>query len=284
LFAHKINMIRTAVMLSIMTAILLGAGFLIAGMAGMLAALVLAFCINFLSYWYSDTIVLRLYRAKRSDDKELNEIVRSMAREAGIPKPRVYMVPSEVPNAFATGRNPEHSAVAVTQGLTMLTHDEMTAVIAHEISHIRNRDTLIQTVSATIAGAIAFLAQFGYWSLFLGRRKDAGTVIGLILIVIFAPLAAIIIRLAISRRREYRADFTGAVLSKKPLQLASALRKISEVSRENPIHGSPATEHLWIVSPFKPDWFSSMFSTHPPLKRRIAKLERIVVKKGEVLD
>jgi len=271
-------------MLSVMTAILLAAGFLLAGMAGMAAALVLAFCINFVSYWYSDKIVLRLYNAKRTNDKELSEIVGSMAREAGIPKPRVYMIPSQVPNAFATGRDPKHSAVAVTQGLTMLTKDEMTAVIAHEISHIRNRDTLIQTVSATIAGAIAFLAQFGYWSLFLGRRRDAGTVIGLILMVIFAPLAAMIIRLAISRRREYRADFTGAVLSKKPLQLASALRKISQASGENPMHGSPATEHLWIVSPFKPDWFSSMFSTHPPLKRRIAKLERIAVKKGDVLD
>lgn len=277
-------MLGTAIMLSVMTAILLAVGFLVGGIIGMAFALVLAFCLNFISYWYSDRIVLKLYGAGRSNDKDLNEIVESMAREGGIPKPGVYMIPSEVPNAFATGRNPAHAAVAVTQGLTMLTRDEITGVIAHEISHIKNRDTLIQTVSATIAGAIAFLAQFGYWSLFVGRKRDAGTVIGLILMVIFAPLAAMIVRLAISRRREYKADFTGALLSKKPLQLASALRKISKVSKEKTIQGSPATSHLWIVNPFKADWFSSLFSTHPPLSRRIAKLERVVVKKGDVLD
>lgn len=277
-------MLRTVIMLSVMTAILLAVGFSVGGIIGMAFALVLAFCLNFISYWYSDRIVLNQYGARRSNDKDLNEIVESMAREGGIPKPRLYMIPSEVPNAFATGRNPAHSAVAVTQGLTMLTRDEITGVIAHEISHIRNRDTLIQTVSATIAGAIALLAQFGYWRLFVGRKRDAGTVIGLILMVIFAPLAAMIVRLAISRRMEYKADFIGALLSKKPLQLASALRKISKVSKEKTIQGSPATSHLWIVSPFRPDWFSSLFSTHPPLSRRIAKLERVIVKKGDVID
>ncbi len=277
-------MYGTEIMLASMTAILLAIGFFIAGILGMTLALVLAFCLNFISYWYSDRIILKLYGAKRSDDRELNDIVGSMAREARIPKPKLYMIPSEVPNAFATGRNPAHSAVAVTQGLKMLTKDEMTGVIAHEISHIMNRDTLIQTVSATIAGAIAFLAQFGYWSLFLGRRKDAGTIIGIILMVIFAPLAAMIIRLAISRRREYQADFGATILSKKPLSLASALRKISNVSKEKTIHGSPATSHLWIVNPFRPDWFSSLFSTHPPLERRISKLERMMVKKGDAPD
>jgi heat shock protein HtpX len=277
-------MLSTSIMLSIMTAILLAAGFLIGGMIGMTAALVLAFCVNFISYWYSDRIILRLYGAKRSDLKELNEIVESMAREARIPKPRVYMIPSDVPNAFATGRDPKHSAVAVTQGLGMLSRDEITGVIAHEISHIKNRDTLIQTVAATIAGAIAFLAQFGYWSLYMGRRRDGGAILGVILMAIFAPLAAVLIKLAISRRREYKADFTGAVLSKKPLALASALRKISQVGREKPFKGSPATSHLWIVNPFRPDWFSSLFSTHPPLNRRIRKLERTIVERGEKID
>jgi heat shock protein HtpX len=274
-------MFGTAILLSVLTAILLGIGFFFAGILGMTVGLIFAFAINFLSYWYSDRIVLKLYGARRSNEPELNKIVEDMAREAGIPKPSVYIIPSDTPNAFATGRDPEHAAVAVTNGISVLNKDEKTGVIAHEISHIKNRDTLIQTVAATIAGAISYLAYIGYWSMFLGRRRDASSIIGLLLIVIFAPLAAMIVRLAISRRREYKADFMGAVLSKRPLALASALRKISQVSMQKPMQGPSATSHLWIVNPFKPDWFSSLFSTHPPVQRRIAKLERMLVKMGE---
>lgn len=281
-------MIRTAVLLSVMAAIMLAAGFFIAGVVGMIFALVLAFAINFVSFWYSDRIVLRIYRAKRADDKELEDVVGSMAREAGIPRPDVYVIPSDVPNALATGRDPQHAAVAVSEGLKALSREEMKGVIAHEISHIKNRDTLIQTVAATIAGAISFMAQLGYWSLFFdrNRRDQGGFILGALLIIIFAPLAALIVKMAISRRREYRADFGGAIISKHPLELASALRKISKVSREKPMHASPATSHMWIVNPFKQDWFTSLFSTHPPIQKRIAKLERMGAKKkkGEELS
>ncbi len=277
-------MFTTAVLLALLTAVLLAAGFFFAGILGMTVALVMAFAINFVSCLYSDRILLKIYRAKRSSDSELNSIVENMAREAGIPRPRVYIIPSDVPNAFATGRGPKHAAVAVTQGLSILSRNEMTGVIAHEMSHIKDRDILVQNVAATIAGAISYMAQIGYWNLYIGRGMGLKKILGLILIIIFAPLAALIVKMAISRRREYKADFTGAVLSKRPVALASALRKISKVSQEKAMQGSPATSHLWIVNPFKQDWFTSLFSTHPPVQRRIAKLERIVVKKGEKND
>ncbi len=273
-------MFGTAILLALLTAVLLAIGFFLAGPLGMVVALVFAFAVNFFSYWYSDRVVLRLYGARRSLNKELNAMVGDMAREASIPKPKVYVIQSDVPNAFATGRNPNHSAIAITQGLGALSKDEMKGVIAHEIWHIKNRDTLIQTVAATIGGAIGFLAYMGYWSTIVGDRRDGSSLIGLVLIVIFAPLAALIVRMALSRRREYAADFNGAILCKKPRALASALRKISEVSKEKPMQASPSTSPLWIVNPIKQDWFTSLFSTHPPLSRRIAKLERVVVKRG----
>ena len=276
-------MFRTAALLALLTAIMLAVGFFLAGTLGMTAALIIAIVVNFISYWYSDRIVLSIYRAHHTNDHELNSMVEKIAREAGIPKPKVYIVPSDLPNAFATGRSPQHAAVAVTQGLSVLSKDEMEAVIAHEISHIKNRDTLVQTVAATIAGAISYLAYFG-WNMSSDRRRGTGSIIGLILILIFAPLAAAIVKMAISRRREYGADFGGAILTKHPMALASALRKISNVTRENPMHGSTATSHLWIVNPFRHDFFGSLFSTHPPLERRVAKLERMVVKKGEKND
>ncbi|UCD03300.1 MAG: M48 family metalloprotease, partial [Candidatus Aenigmatarchaeota archaeon] len=198
-----------------------------------------------------------------------------------IPVPKLYVVPSDIPNAFATGRNPEHGAVAVTRGLMRLTRSEMEGVIAHEIRHIKNRDTLIQSIAATIAGAVSYLAMIGYWSLFAGHRRDGGMLIGVILIAIFAPLAATIVKLAISRRREYAADHGAALMTKEPQALASALRKITETVRHNPVHGSSATSHLWIVNPFKQDWFTGLFSTHPPISRRIAKLERMAGRVSE---
>ncbi len=273
-------MFRTAILLAALSAILLGVGLLMGGIAGMTFALIMAFMLNFVSYWYSDRIVLRLYGAQLTDDEGLNEMVKELAKEAQIPKPDVYMLSSDVPNAFATGRNPEHGAVALTRGLTHLSRKEIEGVLAHELTHIKNRDTLIQTVAATIAGAISYIAMIGYWSMF-GDNRDNSSIFGLILIVIFAPLAASIVKLAISRRREYAADHGAAMLTKNPGALASALRKISEYSHDRPMKGPSATSHMWIANPFHEDWFTGLFSTHPPIKRRIAKLERLSGKLGD---
>lgn len=269
-------MFKTITLLGVLTAILLAAGWFFGGFGGMLIALIFAILINFASYWYSDKIVLKIYNAKPTRDEELNSLVKKLAQEAKIPKPRVYIVPTEVPNAFATGRNPEHAVIAVTHGLSSLDKEEMEGVLAHEISHIRNRDILISTVAATVAGAISYLAQIGYWSLFFGGgRRGEGSIFGLIFIIIFAPLAALIIRMAISRSREYKADFTAGILTKKPLALASALKKISAIARQRPIQGSTATSHLWIVNPFHTDWFTGLFATHPPVESRVKRLERM---------
>ena len=267
-------MMRIVALLGFLTAILLAVGFVIGGFFGMTVALVLAVLINFLSYWYSDRIVIGIYKAKPTDDKKLNDMVDRLAVEAKVPKPRVYTVPNDVPNAFATGRNQKKAVIAVTEGLMNLDDDEIEGVLAHEIAHIRNNDMLISALAATIAGAISYIAQIGYWSMFLGSgRRGEGSLIGLLLIIIFAPLAAVLVKLAISRAEEYKADFTGATLTKKPGSLASALKKINEIARENPIKGSAATSHMWIVNPFKPDWFTGLFSTHPPIARRIKRLE-----------
>ncbi len=269
-------MFNAVALLGTLTGIFLAAGFLIGGVFGMTAALVIAFIINFISYWYSDRIVLRLYRARPSKSVRLGSIVSRLSKEAKIPKPRLYVIPQKVPNAFATGRDPAHSAVAVTEGLLEFDDDEIEGVVAHELAHIRNRDVLVQTLAATIGGAIAYLAQIGYWSLLMGNRRDGGgNLVGLVLVIIFAPLAAMLIRLAISRSREYRADRTGAYFSKNPNGLASALERISKYTEERPMRGSNATSHMWIVNPFRDDWFTRMFSTHPPVHDRIRKLREM---------
>jgi len=272
-------MFNTAILLGTLTGILLVVGFLIGGVLGMGIALTFAVVINLVSYWYSDRIVLKMYKAKPSKREDLNEMVERLALEAKIPKPRVYEVKTKVPNAFATGRSPKHAAVVVTEGLLDLDKDEIEGVLAHELGHIKNRDILVSTLAATIAGAIAFLAQMGYWSLFMGAggRRSEGNIIGLILIIIFAPIAALLVRMAISRAREYRADRTGVLLSKNPRGLASALRRISEFAERNPLRGSSATSHMWIVNPFHRDWFTGLFSTHPPLRKRIERLEEMHV-------
>jgi len=271
-------MIGTLALLTTLTVILLAVGFVLGGIIGTGIALVFAVLINFFSYWYSDKLVLKIYKAKPYDNKELKKIIAEIAQEAEIPVPPLYIVESHVPNAFATGRSPKHAAVAVTKGILELDKDELKGVLAHEISHVKNRDTLISTMAATIAGAVSFLAQIGYYSMFFsGERRGEGNILGLILIVIFAPLAALFVRLAISRGREYKADLTGALITKEPKYLASALRKINEASRNYPIKGSAATAHLWIVNPFHRDWFVSMFSTHPPVEKRIARLEEMDV-------
>ncbi len=267
-------MIHTIGLFGALTAVFLAAGWLMGGLLGMGAFLCIAAAINFVSYWYSDRMVLRLYRARPSGDEKLARIAKELAHNAKIPEPKVYIVPSAAPNAFATGRDPEHAAVAVTEGLLEFPEDEIRAVMAHEIGHIRNRDILVSTLAATIGGAVSYMAQIGYWSLFTGGgRRGEGGLIGLLLVIIFAPMAALLVRMAINRGREYRADFFGAVVTKDPKALASALRRISEVTVRGPIRGVSATSHMWIVNPFKQDWFTGLFSTHPPLQKRIERLE-----------
>lgn len=267
-------MIGTLALLTSLTVILLGAGWLLGGIIGTGIALFFAVAINFVSYWYSDRIVLKMYKAKPYENKEIKKIIAELAQEAEMPVPPLYIVETQVPNAFATGRNPKHAAVAVTRGILDLDTDELKGVLAHEISHVKNRDTLISTMAASIAGAISFLAQIGYYSMFFGgERKGEGSIFGMILIAIFAPLAALFVKLAISRGREYKADLTGAMLTKEPHYLASALRKINETAKSYPMKGSAATAHLWIVNPFQGDWFVGLFSTHPPVEKRIARLE-----------
>ncbi len=268
-------MFGTILLFGLLTGIFLGIGYFLGGIFGMGLAFILAIAINFISYWYSDRIVLKIYRAKPSQDAKLNQMVKKLSQEARIPAPRVFVVPSKVPNAFATGRNPKNAALAVTEGLSGLTQDEMEGVLSHELGHIANRDILVSTVAATLAGAISYIAQIGYFSLYGADERGAGSIIGLILIVIFAPLAALMIRMAISRSAEYRADRYGALLTKNPEGLASALRKIEGMAKHQPMAGSSATSHLWIVNPFREGWFTGMFSTHPPIEQRIRRLKAI---------
>lgn len=271
-------LLRTALLLGLLTGILLTIGFVWGGPTGMTIFLMLAFALNFVSYWYSDKIVLAIYRAKpisKSQEPKLHEMVEKLAREADIPKPKLYMVDMPILNAFATGRNPKNAAVAVTKGLMKhLDWSEIEGVISHELSHVKNRDTLTSTISATIAGAIAYIGQMAWWSLFMSDRKQSGSAI-LFPLIILAPIAATLIQLAISRTREYAADKTGALISKKPLALASALKKISQVAAHYPLKGNAATSHLFIVNPFKGDLIVSLFSTHPPLEERVRRLQEI---------
>lgn len=270
--------IRTALLLGLLTGILLAIGYLWQGIFGMSVFLIIAFIMNFLSYWYSDKIVLAMYRAKpisKSDEPKLHEIVEKLSKESKISKPKIYLIDLPILNAFATGRSPKHAAVAVTSGLLKhLNWDELEGVLAHELSHIKNRDTLTSTISATIAGAISYIAYFAWWSLFLSDGRRGGTILFLPL-VLLAPLAATLIQLAISRTREFAADRTGALISKKPLSLASALEKISKVAHQHPLRGNAATAHLFIVNPFKGDLLTSLFSTHPKIEDRIKRLNEI---------
>jgi heat shock protein HtpX len=274
------SFVRTAALLGLLTGILLVIGFFFGGFFGMTLALILAFFLNFISYWYSDKIVLSIYGAKelsKSEAPKIHEIVERLAKNAKIPKPKIYVVRTNTPNAFATGRSPKHSAVAVTTGLIgLLEDDEIEGVLSHEIAHIKARDTLTSTIAATIAGAIAYLAQIAWYSLFWsGRREEGGGNLLLFPLLIFAPLAATLIQLAISRGREFVADKTGALICGKPLSLASALEKISEGVKNYPMYGNSATSHLFIVNPFKSDWLVNLFSTHPPIHERIKRLKEL---------
>ena len=280
------SQLRTLFFLSILTALFILIGGAVGGRAGMMFAFLFACVMNIAAYWFSDKIVLAMYRAREVTEREapqLHRIVWELAQRAGLPMPRLYIVPSKTPNAFATGRNPNHAAVAVTEGiLDLLTEEELKGVLGHELAHIKHRDILIQTVAATIAGAIVMLARMGQWALiFGGLRGDndeegGGTLqtIGAILILIIAPIAAFLIQMAISRAREYYADEGGAKFSGNPLYLANALRKLAYGVKRDPMEeANPATAHMFIVNPLRGSNIASLFSTHPPIEERISRLE-----------
>jgi heat shock protein HtpX len=282
------NYVRTAILLAGLTALFMGVGYLIGGQGGAMIALLVAAAMNLFTYWNADRMVLSMHGAHEVDERTAPDLVRmvhDLARRADLPPPHVYLMDNPQPNAFATGRNPQHAAVAATTGLLqMLSRDEIAGVIAHELAHIKNRDTLTMTITATIAGAISMLAQFGLF--FGGGHRDNNSglgVIGTIAMVILAPIAAMLVQMAISRTREYAADDLGARISGRPDALASALMKISGAAQqiENPsAERSPATAHLFIINPLTHQRMDNLFSTHPATENRIAALQRLGMEMG----
>jgi len=281
------NVFKTGLLLAVLTAMLVLIGGAIGGQQGMAIAFVIALAMNFFSYWFSDKIVLAAYGAKPIDEAEaprLYAIVHRLATRAGIPMPRVYMVPSETPNAFATGRSPQHAVVAVTEGIMrILDEEELEGVLAHELSHVKNRDVLISTIAATLAGAITYLAHMAQWAaMFGGRSRDdeegGSNPIAMILLAILAPIAAMLVQMAVSRSREFQADATGARVAGKPWGLAKALEKLQMANEAVPMAAAtPATAHLFIVNPLSGQTLMRLFSTHPPLEERIARLRAMRV-------
>jgi len=284
------NYFRTALLLAVLTALFVAVGGAVGGQSGMLIAFGVAMAMNVFAYWNSDKMVLRMHNAQQVDERtapEFYDIVRQLAANAQLPMPKVYIIHEQQPNAFATGRNPENAAVAATTGLLdMLTKEEVAGVMAHELAHIKNRDTLIMTIAATIGGAISMLAQFG--ALFGGgNRENNGNpfgVIGMLLMIILAPLAAGLIQMAISRSREYEADKMGAYICQRPLWLASALEKISNAAKRIPFwqaERNPATAHMFIINPLSGARLDNLFSTHPDPRNRIAALVRLAEEMGQ---
>ncbi|MFP5239067.1 MAG: zinc metalloprotease HtpX [Acidobacteriota bacterium] len=276
------SQIKTALLLGVLTAVLVLMGSAMGGRTGMIIAFGLALVMNVGSYWFSDKIVLRMYQAQElteADAPGLFDLVGQLARNAGLPMPKVYLIPQEQPNAFATGRNPEHAAVAVTEGLLRLVSpDELAGVLAHEMGHIKNRDILVQTVASVVAGAITSLASMIKWGAIfgMGRSSDeegGGGGLGAIFMAILAPIAAMLIQMAISRSREFLADETGAKLAGNPLPLAGALKKLDDYAHAVPMQGAnPATESMFIVNPLSGGGIAGLFSTHPPTEERIRRL------------
>jgi heat shock protein HtpX len=276
------NTVKTALLLGALTGLLMLVGGLIGGKGGVYIAFIFAVILNFGSYWFSDKIVLKMYKAQEVSESsvpDLYNIVRNLALKASLPMPRVFIIPEETPNAFATGRNEKHAVVAVTEGIMrILKKEELEGVIAHELSHIKNKDMLISSMAATIAGAISMLATMAQWAAIFGGGRSSdednggGGIIGLIAMAIFAPLAAAVIQMAISRSREYLADAGGANITKNPYGLASALEKLTKASQVIPMDAKPSTAHLFIVNPLSGKAFMKLFSTHPPLEERIARL------------
>jgi len=285
--------VKTVILLVLLTGMLIGIGYLVAGPAGAIFAFIISMVMNIGSYWFSDKLALRMTGAHEvtlDQEPRLHAIVDSVAAMANMPKPKVYIIQNDSPNAFATGRNQNHAAVAATTGIMrILDERELTAVFGHELGHIRNRDILVNAIVATIAGAITFVATMLQWSLifggFGGRDRNGGGIIGVLAIlatIILAPIAAGIIRMAISRQREYGADETGAHITHAPLSLASALQKLEDYSRAKPMQVNPAVSHLFIVNPLGKINFGALFSTHPPVQDRISRLNEIARRTGNL--
>ncbi|MGA1876004.1 MAG: zinc metalloprotease HtpX [bacterium] len=277
------NHVKTAFFMCLLTVLLVLAGQVLGGRQGLYLAFAFALFMNVGSYWFSDKIVLRMYRAQevtRSQSPMLYEVVESLSRSAGLPMPKVYIIPQSSPNAFATGRNPKHAAVAVTSGiLQILDRNELAGVLAHELAHVKHRDILISTIASVMAGAITMLASMARWAAlfggFGGDRREGGSFIPYLVMMILAPIAALLVQMGISRSREYLADKDGAKISGNPLWLAHALRKLQQGTRFRPMEASPATAHMFIVNPLRGGGIQSLFSTHPPIEERIARLEEM---------
>ena len=281
------NTVKTTLLLGLLTGLFLLIGGGLGGRSGMVMAFGFALVMNFVSYWFSDKIVLASYGAQpigEADAPVVYRIVRNLATKARIPMPRLYLLPAETPNAFATGRNPQHAAVAVTEGiLRIMSEEELEGVLAHELSHVLNRDVLTSTIAATLAGAVMMLANMARWgAIFAGSRRDDDNggglnPIALLVTALLAPIAAMLIQMAISRSREYEADASGARLTRNPQGLASALARLEQASQAIPMDASPATAHLFIVNPLSGRAFMNLFSTHPPIEERIARLRAMRV-------
>jgi heat shock protein HtpX len=283
------NIFKTFFFLAILSVLFVITGQLIGGKMGALIALIMAGVMNFIAYFLSDKIVLASSGAQPvspSEDPELHAIVEEVARRAGIPKPKVYIIPTETPNAFATGRNPENGVVAVTTGIRrLLTPEELKGVIAHEIAHIKNRDILISTIAAVLVGAITYLAQMAQWALFFGgfssddeEGQNPLAIVGIIITIIVVPIAATLLQLAISRSREFLADETGAKVIKNPLALARALQKLEEWNRAYPMNVNPAHAQMYIVNPLSGKTLFKLLSTHPPIEERVERLVEMAKK------
>jgi heat shock protein HtpX len=278
------NALKTVFLMTLMTLLFIFVGQLAGGKQGMIIALIFAAVMNLGTYWFSDKIVLSMYRAKpvqEGDNARLYSIVRRASTNAHLPIPKVYVIPTDTPNAFATGRNPQHAAVAVTQGIMrILDEDELEGVLSHEMAHIKNRDILTGSIVATLAGAISMIAMMARWGAIFGGfggrdSENRGGGLGLLIMAIVAPLAALMIQMAISRSREYSADATGAENSHKPLALANALGKLEYTSKRIPMEAKPSTAHLFIVNPLTGKGMVNLFSTHPPIQERVARLEKM---------
>jgi heat shock protein HtpX len=275
------NTIKTGLLLGALTGLLMLIGGWFGGQQGVVIAFIFAMVMNFGSYWFSHKIVLRMYKAQEVSENEAPELfamVKNLTLKASMPMPRVYIIPGDTPNAFATGRNEQHAVVAVTEGLLrILGRDELEGVIAHELTHIRNRDILLGSIAATLAGAIVMLANMAQWAAIFGGGRDddeggRGNIVGLIVMAVLAPIAATIIQMALSRSREYLADAGGAKISGKPYGLAGALEKLSRASKTMPMEATPSTAHMFIVNPLTGRSLMNLFSTHPPIEERVARL------------
>ncbi len=276
------SMMKTGLLMAALTAIFMMAGQALGGQSGMVFALVMALGMNFFAYWFSDKMVLKMSGAQEvsaAAAPELHQMVATLASRANLPMPKVYIMHQDTPNAFATGRNPDHAAVAVTTGLMrILNREELEGVVAHELAHIKNRDILIGTIAATFAGAISYLATMAQWAMIFGGRDDeegGGGIIGTIVMMIIAPLAATLVQMAISRSREYQADATGAEICGNPQSLASALSQLENANKRHPIDVNPATAQMYIVNPLTGGQVANLFSTHPPMQERIKRLNNM---------